>query len=77
MVHISFSYCLFFFFFFSCCIVSDDAQKSIGWNASDYGDGFWVLKRKERTVKGDQCNPTMDPLMVKSVFSLEKKEGKL
>ena len=33
-------------------------------------------ENKERTVKGDQCNPTKDPSMVKSVFSLEYKDGK-
>ena len=33
-------------------------------------------KKKERTVKGDQCDLTNDPPMVKSVFSLEHKDGK-
>ena len=42
-----------------------------------YDNGFLVLKRKERTVKGDRCNPTKDSHMVKSVFSLEHKEGKI
>ena len=31
-------------------------------------------KKKERTVKGDKCNPAKDPPTVKSVFSLEHKE---
>ena len=56
---------------------TDDARKSVGWNALDYGDGFLVLKRKERTVKGDQCNPAKDPPMVRSIFSLEHKEEKI
>ena len=37
-------------------------------------------KKKERTVKGDQRNQrnlAKDPLTVKSVFSLEHKEGKI
>ena len=34
-------------------------------------------KRKEKTVKGDQCNPAKDPSTIKSVFSLEHKDGKL
>ena len=34
-------------------------------------------KKKERTVKGDQRNLAKDPLTVKSVFSLEHKEGKI
>ena len=58
-------------------IVGDDAQELVGQNASGYGDGFLVLKRKERTVKGDRCNPTKDPLTIKSVFSLEHKERKI
>ena len=33
-------------------------------------------EKKERTVKGDQCDPTKDPPMVKSVFSLGHKERK-
>ena len=33
-------------------------------------------KMKERTVKCDRCNPTKEPPMVKSVFSLEHKDGK-
>ena len=43
---------------------------------------FWAmvmvlgLVRKEKTVKGDRCNPAKDPPMVKSVFSLEHKDGK-
>jgi len=42
-----------------------------------YGDGFLVLKRKERTVKGDWCNLAKVLLTVKLVFSLEHKDGKL
>ena len=53
---------------------SDDARKSIDWNASDYGDGFLVLKRKEETIKDDHCNPTKNPPIIKSVFSLEQKK---
>ena len=36
-----------------------------------------IPKKKERTVKGDQCNLAKDPLTVKSVFSLEHKEEKI
>ena len=31
---------------------------------------------KERTIKGDQCEPAKDPLMIKSVFSIGHKERK-
>ena len=34
------------------------------------------LEKKERTVKGDRCNLAKDPPTVKSVFSLEHKDGK-
>ena len=34
-------------------------------------------ERKEKTVKGDRCNLTKDPLMVRSVFFLEHRDGKL
>ena len=34
-------------------------------------------ERKEKTVKGDQCNPVKDPPTIKLVFSLEQKGGKL
>ena len=34
-------------------------------------------KKKEKNVKGDRCYPAKDPPMVKSVFSLEHKDGKL
>ena len=54
-----------------------NARKLVFWNVSGNGDGFLVLKRKERTVKGDRCNPAKDPPTVKSVFSLEQKDGKL
>ena len=33
-------------------------------------------EKKERTIKGDRCDSTKDPLTVKSVFSLEHKDGK-
>ena len=33
-------------------------------------------EKKERTVKGDRCDPAKDPLMIKSVFSLGHKDGK-
>ena len=56
---------------------TNDARKSVGWNALGYGDGFLVLKRKERTVKGDQCNPAKDLPTVRSIFSLEHKEKKI
>ena len=32
---------------------------------------------KERTIKGDRCEPAKDPLMIKSVFFLKHKDGKL
>ena len=34
------------------------------------------LEKKERIVKGDRCYLAKDLLMVKSVFSLEHKDGK-
>ena len=34
-------------------------------------------EKKERTVKGDQCNSAKDPSTVKSVFSLEHNNEKL
>ena len=34
------------------------------------------LEKKERTVKGDRCDPAKNPSMVKSVFSLKHKERK-
>ena len=43
---------------------------------------FWAmvmvmnLEKKERTIKGDQCDPTKDPPTIKSVFSLGHKDGK-
>ena len=33
-------------------------------------------EKKERTIKGDRCDPTKNPLTVKSVFSLGHKDGK-
>ena len=33
-------------------------------------------KKKERTVKGNWCNPAKDPPTIKSIFSLERKDGK-
>ena len=33
-------------------------------------------EKKERTIKGDQCDLAKDPLTVKSVFSLGHKDGK-
>ena len=36
-----------------------------------------IPKKKERTVKGDRCNPAKDLLTVKSVFFLKHKEGKI
>ena len=33
-------------------------------------------EKKERTIKGDQCDPANDPLTVMSVFSLGHKDGK-
>ena len=33
-------------------------------------------EKKERTVKGDRCDLAKDPLTIKSVFSLEHKDGK-
>ena len=40
---------------------------------------LWLLgkpKKKERTVKGDQCDLAKDPPIVKSVFSPGHQEGK-
>ena len=34
------------------------------------------LDKKERTVKGDWCDPAKDPPMVKSIFSLGHKGRK-
>ena len=33
-------------------------------------------KKKERTIKGDRCNPAKDLPTIKLVFSLEHMEGK-
>ena len=33
-------------------------------------------EKKERTIKGDKCNPAKDPPTIKSVFSLGHKERK-
>ena len=33
-------------------------------------------EKKEKTTKGDRCNPAKDPPTVKSVFSLGYKDGK-
>ena len=33
-------------------------------------------EKKERTIKGDRCDPAKDPPTVKSVFSLGHKDGK-
>ena len=33
-------------------------------------------KKKERTIKGDRCDPAKDSPMTKSVFSLRHKDGK-
>ena len=33
-------------------------------------------EKKERTIKGDQCDLAKDPPTVKSVFSLGHKDGK-
>ena len=54
-------------------MVFDNTRKSVGYNALGYGGGFLVLKRKERTIKGDWCNPAKDPLTIKSIFSLVHK----
>ena len=35
------------------------------------------LERKEKNVKGDQCNTAKDPPTIKSVLSLEHKDEKL
>ena len=57
-------------------MVIDDAWKSVSWNASSYGNAL-EPKRKEKTIKGDWCNPAKDPPTIKSIFSLEHKDGKL
>ena len=36
-----------------------------------------AVSSKKKNVKGDRCNPAKDPPMVKSVLSLEHKDGKL
>ena len=36
-----------------------------------------VPERKEKTIKGERCNPIKDLPTVKSVFSLEQKDEKL
>ena len=33
-------------------------------------------KKKERTIKGDQCDPAKNPPTIKLVFSLGHKDGK-
>ena len=33
--------------------------------------------KKKGTIKGDRCDPVKDSLAVKSIFSLEYKNGKL
>ena len=43
-------------------------------NAQGYGDGLMTWREKE-TVKGDRYEPAKNPPMVKSVFSLEHKDG--
>ena len=35
------------------------------------------LERKEKTMKDDWCEPAMDPPTVKSIFSLEHRDGGL
>ena len=39
---------------------------------------LWLLGRpkKKKKKKGDQCDLTKDPLIVKSIFSLGHQEGK-
>ena len=34
------------------------------------------LEKKERTIKGDRCDPAKDPPTIKLVFSLEHRDGK-
>ena len=34
------------------------------------------LEKKEKTIKGDRCDPAKDPPTVKSVFSLGHKDRK-
>ena len=34
-------------------------------------------KKKKKAIKADRCNPAKDPPMVKSIFSLGQKDGKL
>ena len=36
-----------------------------------------VTEKKERTIKGDRCDPAKDPPTVKSVFSLGHNDGKI
>ena len=43
-------------------------------NALGYGDGLMTWKEKE-TVKGDRYELANGPLTIKSIFSLEHKDG--
>ena len=44
-------------------------------NAPGYDNGL-MTRRERKIVKGDWSEPAKDPLMVKSVFSLEHKDEK-
>ena len=43
-------------------------------NALGYGDGLMTWREKE-TIKGDRYESAKDPPTIKSVFSLEHKDG--
>jgi len=43
-------------------------------NAPGYDNGL-MTRRERKIVKGDWSEPAKDPLMVKSVFSLEHKDS--
>ena len=45
-------------------------------NVSGYNNGL-MTRREKKTVKGDRGEPAKDHLMVKSIFSLEHKDGEL
>ena len=54
----------------------DDAQESVGLMLQVMVVAWWPEEKKE-TVKSDWCELAKNPLMVKSVFSLEHKDGEL
>lgn len=55
---------------------TDDAQESVGLMLQATVVAWWPEEKKE-TIKGDWCEPAKNPPTVKSVFSLEYKDGEL